>query len=347
MEDRKARLARLREEAAAAGEVDEGRQAEQQPAEEPTLKFRNYAAKDDAVEPAKVPEFEEVKVDPEAVLGGEDGEELLINVAPKKANWDLRRDIAGQLAKLERRTQAAMIKLMQQEEARRLAEEGGVADATEAQGEDAAPHARLDGQFAATTVPGAPAAAAGARRPRAAGPAGEAPHAEAPLVRVLEAKLRLLEGRVAEQETWSLEVDALELRQLARRLATLERWALAAHSKLAAAAAALARERAAREAACAALAAAQRAQGRAAYATEPASAPGAAWEQEWRGGEQCSVAATQKGQPEQGGAARDQPEQGAAVQNEEHAEQLQAAAPGSQCALPERSCRPPKRPRPN
>lgn len=136
MEDRKARLARLREEAAAAGEVDEGRQAEQQPAEEPTLKFRNYAAKDDAVqkmsqkvEPAKVPEFEEVKVDPEAVLGGEDGEELLINVAPKKANWDLRRDIAGQLAKLERRTQAAMIKLMQQEEARRLAEEGGVADA--------------------------------------------------------------------------------------------------------------------------------------------------------------------------------------------------------------------------
>ena len=32
-------------------------------------------------------------------------QEVLINVAPKKANWDLRRDIADKLAKLERRTQ--------------------------------------------------------------------------------------------------------------------------------------------------------------------------------------------------------------------------------------------------
>ena len=32
-------------------------------------------------------------------------QEVLINVAPKKANWDLRRDIAGSLARLERRTQ--------------------------------------------------------------------------------------------------------------------------------------------------------------------------------------------------------------------------------------------------
>lgn len=88
-------------------------------------------------------------------------QEVLIDVAPKKANWDLRRDIAGKLTKLERRTQvrtcaagtnsrplnmqrhchqqtpdphvlgdsalsppqAAMIKLMQQEEARRQQEE--------------------------------------------------------------------------------------------------------------------------------------------------------------------------------------------------------------------------------
>lgn len=51
-------------------------------------------------------------------------QEVLINVAAKKPNWDLRRDIAPQLARLERRTQAAMIKLMQQEEQRRQAEEG-------------------------------------------------------------------------------------------------------------------------------------------------------------------------------------------------------------------------------
>lgn len=34
-------------------------------------------------------------------------QEVLINVAPKKANWDLRRDIAGSLARLERRTQVS------------------------------------------------------------------------------------------------------------------------------------------------------------------------------------------------------------------------------------------------
>ena len=42
-----------------------------------------------------------------------------MNVAPKKANWDLRRDIADKLVKLDRRTQAAMIKLMQAEDERR------------------------------------------------------------------------------------------------------------------------------------------------------------------------------------------------------------------------------------
>lgn len=96
-----------------------------------------------------MPEFEEVKVDVDAVLG-EDPEvgavphhgcnpgwrrplaacpvrphpvsspppaalsapllcravqEILVNVAPKKANWDLRRDIADKLTRLERRTQ--------------------------------------------------------------------------------------------------------------------------------------------------------------------------------------------------------------------------------------------------
>jgi coiled-coil domain-containing protein 12 len=50
-------------------------------------------------------------------------QDVIINVAPKKANWDLRRDIAEKLVKLERRTQSAMIKLMAQEEQRRAAEE--------------------------------------------------------------------------------------------------------------------------------------------------------------------------------------------------------------------------------
>jgi hypothetical protein len=48
-----------------------------------------------------------------------DAQEAIVNVAPKKANWDLRRDIADKLVKLDRRTQAAMIKLMQAEDERR------------------------------------------------------------------------------------------------------------------------------------------------------------------------------------------------------------------------------------
>ena len=76
---------------------------------------------------AKAPQFEEVQVDLDAAIG-HDAEEVLINVAPKKANWDLRRDIAGKLSKLERRTQRAMIQLMGQEENRRLAAEGGQQD---------------------------------------------------------------------------------------------------------------------------------------------------------------------------------------------------------------------------
>ena len=120
--------------------------------EEPVIKFRNYAPRDEKivhekvrfqavssvkdskltivpstpqVEAAKAPEFEEVAVDLDAVIGHA-AEEVIVNVAPKKANWDLRRDIAPKLAKLERRTQVAMIELMREEEARRAA---GNADA--------------------------------------------------------------------------------------------------------------------------------------------------------------------------------------------------------------------------
>ena len=55
-------------------------------------------------------------------------QELLINVAPKKPNWDLRRDINKKLEKLERRTQRAMIQIMQEQERKNLEAEGGVQD---------------------------------------------------------------------------------------------------------------------------------------------------------------------------------------------------------------------------
>jgi coiled-coil domain-containing protein 12 len=51
-----------------------------------------------------------------------------VNVAPKKPNWDLRRDVEKKLAKLERRTQRALIQIMQAEQAAKLQAEGGIQD---------------------------------------------------------------------------------------------------------------------------------------------------------------------------------------------------------------------------
>ena len=50
-----------------------------------------------------------------------------INVAPKKANWDLRRDVAKKLEKLERRTQRALVAIMQEQQKQTLDREGGQA----------------------------------------------------------------------------------------------------------------------------------------------------------------------------------------------------------------------------
>ena len=49
-------------------------------------------------------------------------------MAPKKANWDLKRDVQPKLDKLERRTQRALVEIMRDEERARLQEEGGAAD---------------------------------------------------------------------------------------------------------------------------------------------------------------------------------------------------------------------------
>jgi coiled-coil domain-containing protein 12 len=68
----------------------------------------------------KVAEEEVPEVDLDHVIG-EDTEEVIANVAPKKPNWDLRREIAGKLAKLERKTQRAIAELALEEEKKRMA----------------------------------------------------------------------------------------------------------------------------------------------------------------------------------------------------------------------------------
>ena len=96
----------------------------------PPLKFRNYVPRDEELRAAKV---EEPKApEPELPLLGapggdpsapeEDGnDDSILTLQPKKANWDLQRDVERKLAKLERRTQKAMLDLMRQEEQKRLA----------------------------------------------------------------------------------------------------------------------------------------------------------------------------------------------------------------------------------
>ncbi|KAL6183382.1 hypothetical protein ACLB2K_044793 [Fragaria x ananassa] len=97
------------------------------------MKFRNYVPHDKKLqeaklEPPKPSKFEE----PVAAVAppSEKTEDPFVNIAPKKPNWELRRDVQKKLDKLERRTQKAMCKLMEQEKQKQLEEEGinGAAD---------------------------------------------------------------------------------------------------------------------------------------------------------------------------------------------------------------------------
>lgn len=100
---------------------------EQEPdgASDTGIKFRNYFPRDSDLQKAKhappvIPKFEDpVATDPLQVAGGEDP---IVSIAPKKPNWDLRRDVAKKLEKLERRTHRAIVELMIEEEKRRQAE---------------------------------------------------------------------------------------------------------------------------------------------------------------------------------------------------------------------------------
>lgn len=112
-QERKARLKAIRQ---AAGDVTPA--APPAAAEQPKLKFRNYNVRDQKIEhtvlePAKAPEY--VATKPE-VPAGKTAEDLLANVAPKKPNWDLRRDVEKRLGKLERRTQRALVQLAQEQQ---------------------------------------------------------------------------------------------------------------------------------------------------------------------------------------------------------------------------------------
>ncbi|KMT03425.1 hypothetical protein BVRB_8g191100 [Beta vulgaris subsp. vulgaris] len=93
------------------------------------LKFRNYLPHDKELQEGKLaapnlPKFE----DPIATAPPpEEKEDPFLNIAPKKPNWDLRRDVQKKLDKLEKRTQKALHQLMLEHEKQRQLEDGGIA----------------------------------------------------------------------------------------------------------------------------------------------------------------------------------------------------------------------------
>ncbi|CAN6467494.1 unnamed protein product [Victoria cruziana] len=102
--------------------------------EEIRVKFRNYLPHDkqlqeDKLAPPVLPKFE----DPVATAAAprDISADPFINIAPKKANWDLRRDIQKKLDKLEKRTQKALYEIMREQEEQELASAGENVEATE------------------------------------------------------------------------------------------------------------------------------------------------------------------------------------------------------------------------
>lgn len=140
MTDRKARLAAL---AAKAGRAKQP-QSDDAPVEEESavasrsVNFRNYTPADPQLEQAETddePSAKRAKQNEKSVLEKAleeakaetpqtRAEEDLVAIAPKKINWDLKRDIKPKLDKLERRTQKAIVELLRE----RLEQEANAAD---------------------------------------------------------------------------------------------------------------------------------------------------------------------------------------------------------------------------
>ncbi|RWR90377.1 protein YLS9-like protein [Cinnamomum micranthum f. kanehirae] len=94
------------------------------------MKFRNYLPHDKELQEGKLappvlPKFEDpVDVDPPPSEKNE-MQDPFVNIAPKKPNWDLRRDVQKKLDKLERRTQKAILELLEEETQKQAAIEDG------------------------------------------------------------------------------------------------------------------------------------------------------------------------------------------------------------------------------
>uniref|UniRef100_A0A2A4JIB9 Cwf18 pre-mRNA splicing factor n=1 Tax=Heliothis virescens TaxID=7102 RepID=A0A2A4JIB9_HELVI len=85
----------------------------------PKPKFRSYKPQDETLQEAKLDDAEPAAVEAEVQDLLEAGKEKIVlqdldisSLAPRKPDWDLKRDVAKKLEKLERRTQKAIAELI-------------------------------------------------------------------------------------------------------------------------------------------------------------------------------------------------------------------------------------------
>ncbi|KAK7886402.1 hypothetical protein WMY93_026023 [Mugilogobius chulae] len=125
---RKERLKALRSKQLQGREQDDGEPENKKTAfEEETeekhkeLKLRNYTPEDEELKERQIPKAKPASVEdkvkdqleaanPEPIIEEVD----LANLAPRKPDWDLKRDVAKKLEKLERRTQRAIAELIRE-----------------------------------------------------------------------------------------------------------------------------------------------------------------------------------------------------------------------------------------
>ena len=127
-DERRARLRALREDAGK-GAPESAREAEAAP----EVTFRNYVPRDDALARGKLPA---ATAPATSAIGGDEetgtgAKRLALEsnvgdvdpsmLAPRRVNWDLKRDVEPKLEKLERRTRRALVDIAREEERKRAA----------------------------------------------------------------------------------------------------------------------------------------------------------------------------------------------------------------------------------
>lgn len=127
-EERRARLRAMR---ADAGRPTPEGDDDENDADVKEVKFRNYLPRDGdltrvpaTTAPTMVPaksDDEEDEDDRPMALKPNVGDVDPAMLVPKKANWDLKRDVERRVGKLEKRTARAMVDIAREEEAKRLA----------------------------------------------------------------------------------------------------------------------------------------------------------------------------------------------------------------------------------